>query len=270
MDRGLRRKTDEGRAELIQETVWVKVRTWNPLRDVARRFLGGSERETLEARLRAAGLAGKDMTAEAFVSLRLALALGAFVAVAFAMGVLGSGARSLGVGMGMGVLGYLAPTFWLGSRIADRKLKVEKGLLNFVSMMAVTCDAGLSLAEALERVSHELGGQIGEEVQRVSTEVKMGALWGDALERAAGRYQSADLSLVLGSIATSTAHGTAIAGVLRESGRQLRQARRNRAQEQAQKASAKILVPIILLMFVPLAILLVGPPVLNLLESLIL
>lgn len=263
-----RRLGSQTQVNVIEEAAWARLKKWrNPLLGIAGRLAKqGGETENLGAKLRAAGLEGR-LTVETFISLKLLAGLGCF-AFFTTLGVFGLGLTAMSMGLLAGALGYMAPEIWLTSLVASRRSKIEKGLLNFLTMLAMTCEAGLNLSEALGRVARELGGQIGGEVDRILTEVKMGALRSKALKDAAERYDSADLSLVFGSIATADEHGTPIVGVLTEVARQLRQARRNRAQEQAQKASVKILVPIIVCMFLPLAVVLVGPPVMNLFQSL--
>lgn len=253
---------------VVEEAAWMRLTKWkNPLTGIANRLaMQGDEMETLGGKIRAAGLSQR-LTVQSFISLKLLMGLGGFVFFAV-IGAFGLGMTSIGMGFLLGGLGYMAPEIWLTSLVASRKAKIEKGLLNFIAMLAVTCEAGLTLGEAMARVAQELGGQIGDEVDRILTEAKMGGVRSKAMKEAAARYDSADLSLVFGTIATAEEHGTPIVGVLKEVARQLRQARRNRAQEQAQKASVKILVPIILCMFVPLAIVVVGPPVMNLFRSL--
>lgn len=262
-----RRLGTEAEVNIIEEAAWARLKKWNnPLLGLAKRLAKGGEVENLRARIRAAGLEDR-LTVETFISLKLLIGLGCF-AFFTAMGVFGLGLTALSMGLLVGALGYVAPEIWLTSLVTARRSKIEKGLLNFVTMLAMTCESGLSLTEAFARVAYELGGQIGAEVDRIVTEIKMGALRSKALKDAAERYDSDDLSLVFGAIATADEHGTPIVDVLKEVARQLRQARRTRAQEQAQKASVKILIPIIVCMFLPLAVILVGPPVVNLVQSL--
>jgi len=262
-----RRLGTEAEVNIIEEAAWARLKKWNnPLLGLAKRLAKGGEVENLRARIRAAGLEDR-LTVETFISLKLLIGLGCF-AFFTAMGVFGLGLTALSMGLLVGALGYVAPEIWLTSLVTARRSKIEKGLLNFVTMLAMTCESGLSLTEAFARVAYELGGQIGAEVDRIVTEIKMGALRSKALKDAAERYDSDDLSLVFGAIATADEHGTPIVDVLKEVARQLRQARKTRAQEQAQKASVKILIPIIVCMFLPLAVILVGPPVVNLVQSL--
>jgi tight adherence protein C len=263
-----RRLGTETEVNVIEEAAWARLRKWNnPLFGIAGRLARqGGETDNLRAKIRAAGFEDR-LTVETFISLKLLIGLGCF-ALLTALGVFGLGLTALSMGLLVGALGYVAPEIWLTSLVTTRRRSIEKGLLNMVTMLAMTCEAGLSLTEALARVAHELGGQIGAELDRILTEIKMGVLRSKALKDAAERYDSADLSLVLGAIATADEHGTPIVEVLKEVARQLRQARRTRAQEQAQKASVKILIPIILCMFLPLAVVLVGPPIVNLVQSL--
>lgn len=238
----------------------------NPFLTIGRHLASAEAREEISNKLKQAGNP-QGLTVEEFISLKL-IASSILFGLVSLLGVLGSGWRGIGLGLMAGGIGYLLPTFWLDSRVAERKTGVETGLLNFVNMLTVATEAGLSIQEALARVGERHAGTLGEEIRRILAEVDMGKIRSIALREAAERYDSADLALVFGTIAQADEYGTPMAEVLRSIAKQLQQARRNRAQEMSQKASVKILIPIILFMFVPLAILMVGPALLNLMQSL--
>lgn len=258
------------RTNAVQEAAWSK---WsklkklnNPFRGLAGRLSKGGDRESLVAKIRAAGLENK-LTVETLVSMKLIIGFGSF-AVLSTLGVFGLGMAAVGVGFMVGALGYMTPEIWLNWRVGTRRSRIEKGLLTFVTMLGMTCEAGLSLNEALERVAYELGGQMGEEISRILAETKMGVLRAKAFKDAAERYDSADLKMVFQSIATADEHGTPIVEVLKETARQLRQVRKNRAQVLTQKASVKIVLPVMIFMFIPLAVLVIGPIMAQLLRAL--
>src|ERR1700692_1634324 len=53
-------------------------------------------------------------------------------------------------------LGYLAPDFWLGRRIAIRQKQIRLGLPDALDLLVICIEAGLSLNQATARTAQEL------------------------------------------------------------------------------------------------------------------
>jgi len=56
-----------------------------------------------------------------------------------------------------GMLGYMIPSLYIGRRIARRKLEHRAGFPDFMDLLVVCADSGLSMEASLERVGRELG-----------------------------------------------------------------------------------------------------------------
>lgn len=205
----------------------------------------------------------RGFTPEEFYSAKLVAAAVVFGIVS-AVGLVGSGAKSLMLGLGAGAIGYLFPDMWLNRLVSARKRKIESGLLSFADMLAVACEAGLPLKEAVERVSERYGGVLGEEFRRTFHEISLGRPTVEALEYLGEKNGVEELRFLTTALAQAEKHGSPMAQVLRAQVRDLRTGRRNHANEVASKASVKILIPTVLCMFLPMMVLLLGPAVVNL------
>lgn len=217
-------------------------------------------------RLAWAGMAGKLAPEEFYAAKIVAGALAA--GIVLSLSVIGTGLAAVFLATVAGALGYALPDVWLNSRAAERRKKIDAGMITFVDMLAIASEAGLSLNDAVARVSEYQPGILGAEFARAFKEIEAGRPREDALLSLGQRNSSDDLRLLVMSLVQSGRTGTPVAQVLRDQAAQLRQIRRNRAQEVAQKSGIKILFPIMLFMFGPMMILLLGPAIFNLMQAL--
>ncbi len=215
-----------------------------------------------EKRLKWAG-DPRNLSAADFYSAKLiaaVLGFGFFASFSF----VGAGVMGLFLSGFAAFAGYSLPDVWLNALINQRKRQVDRQIISFTDMLAIATEAGLSLNDAVARVSEQYGGVLGREFQRAFAQVQGGRPLTEALEDLAGRNPSDDLGLLVSALTQATKMGTPVVQVLREQAGQLRQSKRNRAQEVAQKASVKMLVPIIAFIFLPMMILILGPAISNL------
>lgn len=205
----------------------------------------------------------RNLAAADFYSAKLiaaVLGFGFFASLSF----VGAGVMGLFLSGFAAFAGYSLPDVWLNALINQRKRQVDRQIISFTDMLAIATEAGLSLNDAVARVSEQYGGVLGREFQRAFAQVQGGRPLTEALEDLAGRNPSDDLGLLVSALTQATKMGTPVVQVLREQAGQLRQSKRNRAQEVAQKASVKMLVPIIAFIFLPMMILILGPAISNL------
>ena len=99
-------------------------------------------------------------------------------------------------------------------------------------------------------------------------EMQMGQRRADAMRAMAGRSRVAELRTMVTSVVQATELGIPIAHVLREQAAEMRLRRRQRAEEQAQKVPVKVIFPLVLCLFPALFIVVIGPGVINIMESL--
>jgi len=233
---------------------------------LSRRFMGIQLQEDIKQKLQHAGMAGK-YTAEEFFALKVtcvAVAFGVFSALA----VVGSGVKGLVFGLLFSALGFIGPDVWLNSKAEQRKAEIEKGLLQFIDMLAVSCEAGLSLPQAVQRVASYDPGLLASEFSRAFKESELGRPRREALKDMAKRNGVPELNDLVSALIEADEHGTPVAQVLHSVAGELRRKRRNKGQETAQKAAVKMLFPVIFFMFIPMMIIMIGPALVNMLRDL--
>jgi len=89
----------------------------------------------------------------------------------------------------------------------------------------------------------------------------------DALRDMSNRMDVPDVTTFVAALIQAEQLGVSIAKVLRIQADQMRVKRRQRAQEKAQQAPVKMIVPMVFLIFPSIWIVLLGPAVVILLES---
>jgi tight adherence protein C len=128
--------------------------------------------------------------------------------------------------------------------------------------------SGLSFDAALDRVSREMGGPLGEELHRVVQEMRLGRA---AAKRCAiSRRTTVDeLKAFVMAMVQAEIFGISIAKVLHVQAGELRIKRRQRAEEKAQKLPVKIVFPLVLCIFPAIFVVLLGPAAISIYENII-
>jgi tight adherence protein C len=168
------------------------------------------------------------------------------------------------------LLGYYVPEWLVRSRSSKRQKEIQRTLPDALDLMSITVEAGLGFDAALDRVSREMGGPLGEEIHRVVQEMRLGKGRGEALRDLGDRTTVQELKSFVLAMVQAEIFGISVAKVLHNQAEQLRIKRRQRAEEQAQKLPVKIVFPLILCVFPFLMIVLLGPAAIQVYENIIL
>lgn len=163
-----------------------------------------------------------------------------------------------------GLVGYVAPSTWLRSRIARRQEQIARRLPDALDLLTICVEAGLGLDQALDRVGRRMGGPLGEEILRYLDEVRLGKERTEALRDMATRTGVTDLQSFVTTLVQAIHLGVSIGEVLRVQASYARTIRRQRIEERAMKAPAKVLFPIILFIFPALFVAVAGPAAIHL------
>jgi tight adherence protein C len=136
-------------------------------------------------------------------------------------------------------------------------------LPDVLDLLTVSVEAGLGFDQAVVKVIEKFKGPLAEEFHRTLQEVRMNKPRREALRALADRVGIDDLTAFIAALIQADQLGVSIAKVLRIQSDQMRIKRRQRAEEQAQKASIKMLFPLIFFIFPAMFIVLLGPAVLS-------
>ena len=234
-------------------------------------FIGGllpqKNVDKLNTMLMQAGSPG-GLSALDFVGLRFILAAGLGAGYFFAMGRnddLFVAVRNTFIAV---FIGFMLPKLWLSQRIKQRRLEIMRALPDALDMLTIGVEAGLAFESALLRVGEQWDNALTQEFRRLVSELRIGVSRNDALRHMAERNAVDDLSTFVAVLIQSNMLGMSIAQVLHSQADQMRLKRRQLAEEQAHGATVKIVVVLVLFIFPALFIVILGPVVPKIMESL--
>jgi tight adherence protein C len=236
---------------------------FDKLGKVMTRRMQGGQQQAIQEKLNLAGRPG-GLTAGGFVALQLiALVLG--LALGFGLAVLLALAPPLLylAPVGGGVLGYLVPSITISRKIKKRKKSILLALPSALDLLTISVEAGLAFDAALARVTDKYRNVLASEFTQVLNEVRLGRPRLEALDDMGRRNKVEELNNFLQAIIQSEQLGVGIANVLRIQSEEIRRRRRQRAEEQGQKAPIKMLIPMVGCIFPTLFIVLLGPAILQ-------
>jgi tight adherence protein C len=244
-----------------------------PMVQASAQFAGRFTPErTLETTRRKLELAGNpnNWSATEFLGIRglagLLLAVLTFVLTMLASGSIAPLQRVLFVVV-MGMLGFFLPTIWLGGRIRRRQDEIIKTLPDALDLLTISVEAGLPFDGAMQRVADKWDNELSRAFQRLLTELQVGKARADALRDMSERMDVPDITSFVAALVQAEQLGISIAKVLRIQSEQMRIKRRQRAEEKAQQAPIKMLIPMTFLIFPTILIIILGPAALVLKES---
>jgi tight adherence protein C len=202
------------------------------------------------------------------------LGLTAFLAVLALVVAILDGARGIKPIMAAlvgGAGGLFIPLYYLKHRGGDRQRAISCQLSDILDLLVVCVEAGLGLSEAIKIVGVESERQqqaIGSELAIVSGELSAGATLGQALRNLAARTAVEDIKPLSATLIQSEQLGAQVGPALRSISDTLRNSRRIRAEEAAQKTTVKILFPLVLFVLPAMMSVIVGPAMLQVLRAL--
>ncbi len=171
----------------------------------------------------------------------------------------------------MGVVGYLAPSFYVKRRIGQRTTQHRMGFPDFMDLMVVCSEAGLSMEAAIDRIARELVEgypSLAENIYMACLEMRAGKSFPEALERMGERLNIQEASMLATLLQQSAELGTSLSQSLRVYSDEMRNKRMSRAEEKAYALPAKLVVPLTLFVFPVLIVTLMLPAIIRVMGTL--
>jgi len=204
-----------------------------------------------------------------FMGLRVVLAIGLSAGSLFLFTIGGNlSLTTLLVVLVTVVLGYLLPSIWLGRKIKQRKKEIVLSLPDAIDLLTISVESGLGFDQAMMRVAEKWDNALTREFARVLSEMRIGKQRREAMREMASRVNVEDLRTFIGGVVQADQLGVPISQVLRVQSEAMRVKRRQRAEEMAHKAPIKMLFPMVFLIFPALYVVILGPALPRILESL--
>jgi tight adherence protein C len=209
--------------------------------------------------------------ARTFQLIRLASAIaGATGAALLDFAVHAQGMRPIILIVGGAVLGAWLPYFMVTRKARARQRDIASQLSDALDLLVVCVEAGLGINEAIKIVGSETdrqGQEIGRELALVSAELTAGASLGQALRALAERTSVEDIKPLAATLIQSEQLGAQMGPTLKSISDGLRNARKLRAEEAAQKTTVKILFPLVFFVLPAMMSVIVGPALIQIMRT---
>jgi tight adherence protein C len=156
-----------------------------------------------------------------------------------------------------GLMGYMTPSLYLGRRISTRQTEHRAGFPDFMDLLVVCADAGLSMEASLDRVGRELADSypsLSSNIHMATLEIRAGRTLGEALEHLAERLGLEEARAFATLLQQSAELGSSLTDALRVYSDDMRHKRLSLAEEKAYSLPAKLSVPLVLCIFPVLVI----------------
>jgi tight adherence protein C len=196
-------------------------------------------------------------------------AFGLMVGVVGALGLLALQRSTLMfVAAGLVLLcGYFFMDYYLDKAAGARQLEIQQALPDVLDQISVCVEAGIGFDAALHRCSLSNDNALGDELGRTMQDIRLGMPRRQALYALLDRTDVQELRLFVRALAQAEKSGIPIAKVLSVQSDEVREKRRQAAEERAMKLPVKLILPLVLCILPSLFTVIMGPAVIRMMRN---
>lgn len=165
------------------------------------------------------------------------------------------------------VMWYLMLDFWLKGKAKARQDRILMDLADVTDQISISVQAGLGFEAALQRTAASTEGPLSEELNRLLHDIRLGATRSNAFYAMAERVEVDDLTNFVRAMVLAERTGISISRVLEVQADELRERRRQRAEERAMRMPVMLVFPLVLFILPPLFIVLLGPAIMSIFQG---
>lgn len=168
------------------------------------------------------------------------------------------------------LLGVKGADIYLTNRIQKRQKALERSFPDALDLLLVCVESGLALDGALARVCRELGNahpEITNELNRTRLELTLLTDRTQALQNLANRTGLIPFKSLVAALIQTEKFGTSLADTLRVLSEDYRLTRLAIAENKAGRLPVLMTIPVILLMLPSFIIIIVGPPIIKVVDQ---
>lgn len=240
---------------------------WKEFKKSFKRKMPGEKEAQIEIKLLQAG-SPMGMTPVDFRLLQLSLMVALPVGMALYTWVLGVGlGQMIMFVLGTIIVAAILPHYYLKLKIKNRSQQALRELPDVIDLLTVSLEAGLGFDSALSKLISKKQGVLTSEFHRALEEIRLGKTRREALAGIKDRLLVDEIKLLISSIIQAEKLGIGMVQVLRVQSYEVREQRKQRAEEAAMKAPIKMLFPLVIFIFPCLFIVLLGPAVIQFIET---
>ena len=163
------------------------------------------------------------------------------------------------------MVAFRVPDWYLQRSITKRRQKINMALPDFLDLLVISVESGLSLEQGIADTAHDLRRAhpvIQDEVSVFQLEIQAGTTRSDALRNLSMRTREPEMRKLTSLLIQADRFGTSVSKILRTQARYMRTRRRHRAEEMAHKVGVKMVFPIFFLIMPSMFLVTAGPALL--------
>lgn len=216
-------------------------------------------RDRIHQKLVHSGLSARFRAEELVTGQILAAVLGFALALALGASTGASGGQRLLYLILLPAAGGIGPSAWLNRKLEERRSAILQDLPDTLDLLAISVEAGVGFEAALGIVCEHFQSPLADEFSRTLKEMELGLPRREALQNLKRRTEVPELSNFVLAMTQADALGMPIGRVLKTQAEEMRNKRRAWAREKAAKLPVKIMFPLVLFIFPPVFVVVLGP-----------
>jgi tight adherence protein C len=166
------------------------------------------------------------------------------------------------------VLGWMGPVVLVKRRARFRMTTIDRSLPDLIDQLVVTLEAGVGFGNSLKLAAERGHGPLMDELRLTLQEQRMGLGLTGALKNMMERADTTNMRSFVRAVIQGETLGVSIGTIMRNLAVEMRKARRQSAEEQAQKAPVKMIIPLVVFIFPSIGIVILGPAVIEIMNGL--
>jgi tight adherence protein C len=168
----------------------------------------------------------------------------------------------------LGVCGALAPKARADRAERMRLRAGDRDVASYAGLLAIELRSGLGVDAAIENVANELDGVLSDEVQTMTTQVRLGMARSRALELLRERLPAPNVERLVQALQHAGELGAPVAETLDKLAEDCTTRRFQQVREEAAKLPVKMLFPVLFCIFPPMLMVLAGPAMVSIAQAL--
>lgn len=163
--------------------------------------------------------------------------------------------------------GAIFPLLRLNHLIDKRQKEIREMLPEFLDLLCVSVQAGLSFDGAIAKIIPRMSGPLIDEFRKMQNDISLGMTHKYALNQIARRCNLEEMYLFTAAVIQSEKLGTSMGKVLKNQADNMRDRQRQFIKAESMKAPIKIIFPMIIFIFPAIFIVLLLPPILTFIRT---
>ena len=161
------------------------------------------------------------------------------------------------------ICGAIFPLARLNRLIAERQKEIRRALPEFLDLLCVSVQAGLTFNGAISKITSKMDGALIDELKRFQSDVSLGMTHQYALTQMARRCNLEEMYLFTSSVIQAEKLGTSMGRTLKIQADNMRDRHRQFVKSEALKAPVKIIFPMVFFIFPSIFVVVLFPAILS-------